>query len=303
MKQAYLIAAHEHPSQLVRLVNKLDSPNANFYIHIDNKVRDVFSEKDIPELNGRANIHIQQLINVYWGGYSQVEATLLLLREAIKDKANGYFHLLSGVDYPLKPTAYIENFFEHNDNDYVCYVPEENKCEYFINRYYFYDYPCMDKRTYKVSLLHSIQFQLLLLVQRLSWFAVQKLKLRIRKDTGMKYYHGSNWFSLSRNAVEYILKTLDANPWIEKRFHYTAVCDESFFTMFLMNNEERRKNVVNDDLRLHLPDGKLNRGGYVLTEQDFARIQQSPALFGRKVIPSKSDGLMERIDRPCRIKI
>lgn len=112
----------------------------------------------------------------------------------------------------------------------------------------------------------------------------------------MEYYHGSNWFSLTRKAVSYILKTLTDNPWIERRFHYTAVCDESFFTMLLMNNEERRKHIINDDLRLHKPDGKLNNNGYVLTEKDFPRIQSSSALFGRKVTPEKSDMLMAQID-------
>lgn len=296
MKQAYLIAAHQHPKQLVRLVDRLDSPNANFYIHIDIKVKDTFTANDVPELKERSNVHIYQLKNVYWGGYSQVDTTLLLLREAIKDTANGYFHLLSGIDYPLKPHSYIENFFENNTNDYVYYIPEESKRDYLINRYYFYDYHCMDKRTSQSSLVHNVQFHFLLFIQRITWFAVCILKLRIRRATGMKYYHGSNWFSLTRESVNYILSILKENPWIEQRFHYTAVCDESFFTMLLMNNEERRKNIVNDDLRLHMPDGKLNNNGYVLTEKDFSRIQLSDALFGRKVTPGESDTLMSQID-------
>lgn len=68
MKQAYLIAAHQYPQQLVRLVEKLDSPQANFYIHIDNKVKDNFSADDLPELRERPNVRILQLKNVYWGG-------------------------------------------------------------------------------------------------------------------------------------------------------------------------------------------------------------------------------------------
>lgn len=296
MKQAYLIAAHQYPQQLVRLVERLDSPNANFYIHIDLKVKDKFTADNLPELKGRPNVHIFQLKNVYWGGYSQVEATLLLLREAIKDTANGYFHLLSGVDYPLKSRNFIENFFEHNTKDYVCYVPEESKCEYFINRYYFYDHPCMDARTFTPSLKKRLQFLFLHFVQRLSWLAVCKLNLRIRRKTGMKYYHGSNWFSLTRKAVNYILQTLNDTPWIEQRFHNTAVADESFFTMLLMNNPSQGENIINDDLRLRRADGKLFRGGKCLTEGDFLRIKSSPALFGRKFIPGESDELMGQID-------
>lgn len=231
------------------------------------------------------------------GGYTLVATTLFLLREALKDSDNGRFTLLSGVCYPLKPLSVIETFFKDNPYNYISYVASESNHKYWVERYYFYDTPYFDARTRVNSLKNNIIYQLLLIVQRITCLLVQGLHLRIRPKTGMKYYHGSQWFSLTREAVQRIIDKLDANPKIEKRFRYTAVIDESFFIMMLLNDDALRPSVVNDDLRLRNADGRLFRGGPARTAKDYDFIKASTALWGRKLIPGDSDELMDRIDR------
>ncbi len=289
--------AYNHPAHLQRLVGALDSPESVFYIHIDAKHLDEMNaDAHVAELRNKPNVTFVPSIKVYWGGVTQVKATLILLREALKDERVCRFTLLSGVDYPVKPIAEINDFFRANQNDYIQYVPEESSYTHYIDRYYFYDGKYFDPRTdARQSLSDRLVRFLLLSVQRLTWLLVQKLHIRIRSKLPFKYYHGSNWFSLSRHAAEYVTDYLDRNPWVLKRFSHTAVCDESFFIMLLMR-PEYDGTVVNDDLRLKRPDGKLFRGGRCLDITDYDRIKRSPAFWARKMSPDTSAELLDRLD-------
>lgn len=297
MKHAFLISAHQDLEQLLRLITTLDSEYSLFYIHWDKKHEHILHQSsDFHKLQKKNNVFFVENIKVYWGGVSQVMATIKLLNAAIQNPEIVYFHLLSGIDYPLKPLSFIFDFFAENNHNYLLYVPEESRCEYYIDRYYFYDTDYMDVRANTVGYEKKLIRKLLLLLQRCTYLLVQKLGLRIRKRVSMKYYHGSNWFSFTREAVNYILKRVSEEEWILRRFKYTAVSDESFFTMLMMDNPQMRKTVINDDLRLRMSNGTLNRGGYVCVEKDFERIQNTSALFGRKFVTGISDKLIKRID-------
>lgn len=297
MKHAFLILAHQDIEQLLRLVTALDSESSLFYIHWDKKQEHVLRLSScFYKLQEKNNVFFVKSIKVYWGGISIAIATIELLKAAIKSSETVYFHLLSGIDYPLKPLSFIFDFFADNNHNYLLYIPEEDCCEYYIDRYYFYDTDYMDTRGNAIGCKKKVMRNFLLVLQRCTYLLVQKLGLRIRKKIPMKYYHGSQWFSFTREAVDYILKRISSETWILKRFKYTAVSDESFFTMLIMDNPQLRKTVVNDDLRLRMPDGTLNRGGYIREEKDFELIQNTSALFGRKFCTGVSDNLLECID-------
>ena len=300
MNHAFLILAHQYPNQLYKLVTALNSPSSFFYIHVDKKNQEFMDAPEVLRLKAMPNVTFVERIEVYWGGFSQVRATLILLKAAMENPAIGYFHLLSGVDYPLKSTADIFSFFQQKDQDYLTYVPGEECYRYWVDRYYFYDSQYIDARKENKRFFQKIVGSLLILLQRICAFAVMKLHWRIRKPIPLDYYHGSNWFSLTRSSVEYVLSYLRQNPWILKRFEYTAVSDESFFIMILMNDPKQRAKIVNDDLRLRRPDGKPFRGGDPLDEKDFDRIKQSTALWGRKFVPGVSDKLISLIENQIR---
>ena len=284
-----------------RLVCALDSTESVFYIHIDAKHLDEMNASPyVAALKQMPNVVFVPSIKVYWGGVTQVKATLILIREALKDERVCRFTLLSGVDYPIKPIAEINEFFRGNQNDYIQYVPEESRNTHNIERYYFYDTKYFDARTdeRQTALDKLIRF-LLLSIQRTTWLLVQKLHIRIRSELPFKYYHGGQWFSISRHAAEYITGYLNQNPWTLKRFNYTAVCDESFFIMLLMRPEYDGK-VVNDDLRLKQADGTLFRGGRCLDMSDYERIKRSSAFWARKMSPDTSAELLDRLDADLR---
>lgn len=81
MKIAVLILAHKNPLQLKRLVNILNNPDIDIFIHIDKK-SDV--REDIKDsVSGNANTHIiDEQVSCYLYTMTLVEATILLMQAA-----------------------------------------------------------------------------------------------------------------------------------------------------------------------------------------------------------------------------
>jgi len=51
-----------------------------------------------------------------------LKTVLFLLKKSVEDKENGYFHLLSGQDYPIKPVAEFTGFIDANQgNEFLEY--------------------------------------------------------------------------------------------------------------------------------------------------------------------------------------
>jgi hypothetical protein len=223
MKIAYLILAHNNPEHLHRLVNYLSTADSSFFIHIDKKA------PLYPFLRIQApNVFFaNQRIAIHWGEFSLVEATLLLMQQALTTPCGcEYLVLLSGVDYPLQSPRYIENFFQRNHG------------REFIN---LVQMPCeaVDKH---ISRLTEYQLQSTSVLNRLLKKTVFNTRLfRRRRDyrrflKGLIPYAGSQWWALSREACLYILRFTDTERGICNFYRHTLIPDEMFFQTILGNS-------------------------------------------------------------------
>ena len=292
-KQAYLIQAHEQPELLVRLVERLDSEVSYFYIHVDSKAKKQFmTDLAVQNLINKPNVVFTKSINVRWADISQCESIIILLRAVNENKDLDRIHFISGTDYPIKSKQEFNRFFLNNPHDYISYVPAESEtCKRLVNHYYF-----VYGRNSRAKFKYSWQYYIAWLAQKTSAFLSEYLGLPIRKPFSIKYYHGQCWFSIKPETASLILRYLDDNPCLLNRFKYTASSDESLFIMIMMANDEIRKNIVNDGLRLKNPDGTLFRGGPALELKDLDRIKKNSAFFARKFDLHKSKDLMDQID-------
>jgi Core-2/I-Branching enzyme len=235
VKIAYLILAHDSPRHLRRLVQALSSSSAHLFIHLDLKSdRRSFDGMESPKVHFTA-----ARIPVYWGDFSQVEATLNLLRAAIAHEAAfERFVLLSGVDYPVRSPAYIEGFFAANpDTEFINLV--EMPC------------PAAGK---PISRLTTYKYRPN--ERGVAAFA-RKVLIRIGVLPPERDYHahfgslipyaGSEWWAVTRDAAEYILTFAESQPAIYNFFKNTHCPDESFFQTVLGNSRFRpriRRNVT-----------------------------------------------------------
>lgn len=124
MKNAYLIMVHHRPDLLHELLMALDDPRNDIYLHIDKKASDLDWNTTVE----KAKVVVIPAISVNWGGYSQVDCEYRLLKAALSDGHHDYYHLMTGVTYPIKSQDYINEFLEENNG--IEYVGFDNKKDY-----------------------------------------------------------------------------------------------------------------------------------------------------------------------------
>ncbi|WP_341525179.1 beta-1,6-N-acetylglucosaminyltransferase [Nostoc sp. UHCC 0302] len=237
MNLAYLVLAHNTPNHLCRLINALNSPDVHFFIHIDYKSDNLpFLEK----INHQNVTFIQNRVSVYWGEFSQVEAILNLIKEALNNQNKfDYLILMSGSDYPLKSAKYINYYLTARvGTEFINLVEMPNpKAGKTLERFYKYQPQTLsNERFYKV-----IKLVLYVLINK-----VLRWRRNYKKVLGnLKPYGGSTWWVLSADACQYILSFTETNPEIVNFFKNTWSPDESFFHTIIGNSKFRTKAAKN----------------------------------------------------------
>ena len=231
MKIAYLILAHNNPKHLQRLITSLSSSASSFFIHLDQKS----DCADFASIKGENIYFIKNNIAVFWGDFSIVEATLILLRTALLAQHNfERFVLLSGADYPIRSTAHIESFFEARKTEEFIDLQSSGKW-YKINL-------CNGLTNYYIrpTYYNAIVVKVINKIIKLSRIYRRDYKTYLG---ALLPYGGSAWWALSREACDFILNFVKNNNKIVNFFKNTSIPDESFFQIILGNSNFKSKIV------------------------------------------------------------
>ena len=136
MKFAYLIIVHTRFDQVAKLLELLDDEKNDLYVHIDEKVADSFEifQRTLKPSVQKSKIYLVNPHNITWGGKSLIEAELELLKAAIKGNYD-YYHLISGMDLPIKTQKEIHEFFENNKGkEFIHFSTNKDarkRCQYY----------------------------------------------------------------------------------------------------------------------------------------------------------------------------
>lgn len=133
-KHAYLIIAHKTDEIFHTLLEMIDDLRNDIFIHMD--LKNTGYDESYCNFIKYSNVYHTKRTNVTWGGYSQINAELLLLEMSLQTNEYAYFHLLSGQDLPIKTQDYIHNYLKGKDTIYVGFNNDDNskRCQY---RYFF----------------------------------------------------------------------------------------------------------------------------------------------------------------------
>lgn len=94
-RHAFLIIAHQDEAMLHRLVRRI-APLGPVFVHVDAK-----TDTSAWRCENLPCVLLPNRISVFWGDWSMVEATTLLLEAALADPSVQRFSLLSGSHYPI----------------------------------------------------------------------------------------------------------------------------------------------------------------------------------------------------------
>ena len=262
MKHAFLILAHTEFEVLRWLVSCLDDGRNSIFIHFDRKVQ---SLPDIRTQHAGLTI-LEDRMDVRWGGFSMIQAEFALFEAACSQGPYQYYHLLSGVDLPIKGQDYIHDFFDRYDGqEFIGYTWTQMPADFSRKVQYWHLFP----EDFK-----SRNF-------------VKKELLGLKRNRNVDFKKGSQWVSVTEGMARYFL---DHKTWIRKTFRNTFCCDELVMQTLCWMSPYRehihslasdgegcvreigwRKNSVGSEMIL-----------WDWTEDDYGHLKTSPALFARK---------------------
>lgn len=232
-KHAYLIIAHTNFHQLQTLISLLDDVRNDIFIHIDKK-----ASPAEPFRARYSKLIFVDRISVIWGGHSQIQCELNLLKAAAANHYQ-YYHLISGMDLPLKTQDEIHRFFDdHDGSEFIASDPVSNETgSYRIRVKYYYPFQnvCGREMTVPLRALRQVE-KLLLLMQRLVRFSRKEIVPSCK---------GISWFSITDHMAQYLLANERA---IRKQFFHTFCGDEIFLLSFAMASPYR-SHIVDNSLR------------------------------------------------------
>ena len=282
MKHAYLILAHNEFEVLRKLLLALDDERNDIYIHFDSKVDKI---PDLQLKHARLNI-IKDRVDVKWGDVTVMEAELNLFEAANKNGPYDYYHLLSGVDMPIKAQDYIHEFFL------------KNRGKEFIGFYQGDITNEIDRKVQKIHLF-SESFRtdegLLNLSKRIirsGFLKIQDL-IHYKRNKDISFKKGTQWLSITDGLVKLILKEKDN---ILKTYSNSFCCDE-IVVQTICWNSEFRNNIfdLNDEGRGCMREIRWeNNVIRDWTEKDYDYLIHSDKLFARK-FNSKSISAVDKI--------
>lgn len=221
MQLAFLILAHDHPYNLLRLATQLTRDGDLAVIHWDKKNKfdvQTFLRSELSDAD-YSNVRFSNRFDVQWGGWSMVEATLACL-EQVKNSARqvDYVVLLSGADYPIRPLSHLKAFLQSKYGyEFIEYVSPEKK-RWVIQG--------LSKERYEYR--HWVSWRKHRKLFNWLWQKQRSLGLRRQMPDGLVAHFGSQWWALTWKTASEILERSNI-PRIKRFFKTTWVPDEMFF--------------------------------------------------------------------------
>ncbi len=279
MNHAYLIMAHNEPELLRRLVCALDDYNNDIFIHWDKKSKITIDMLGL--LTTKSKLYFIERRNCYWGGYSQINCEIQLLKKAISEKNYDYYHLITGADLPIKPISEIHKYFEENSGkEFIGYDNVANKSKNFLNR--------IDGYYFRFNILGR---------NIMDKFGIGKLLSRVicvikgkRRIDDMIYMKGSVYFSITDALARYVVRN---EKEIKKRYSFTRCADE-IFLQTLAYNSSFCKNVTG--YGQHYIDWSRHGSSPPIIDEGYYEIlKNSNKMFARKFSYERYPKIVEQV--------
>lgn len=305
MKFAYLILVHQQPQHFLRLVKKLDSPNAVFIVHVDAKADITEFKKIENEIDSKKIIWLERR-SIVWAGFNIVRVTLDGLKAAA---ASGWLisHVscISGQDYLIKPVAQYEQFLQAaGETSFLQHspMPRPGWPNGGMDRIGYYHlvlpvgrlvFPPLSYLKVKLAYTHHPKWVYLKkLVKVLP--AAKKFPRSFVKNAHP--FEGSNWFTLSMPLIKDLLQLLENDNSFYNYYRFTHVADEMFFQTVICNRLTQHAAKIKNHNLTHIVWNNKTGRPYNLTLNNLEELRQSDSFFARKFDAEQSEALLATID-------
>ncbi|MCD4671532.1 MAG: beta-1,6-N-acetylglucosaminyltransferase [Anaerolineaceae bacterium] len=294
MRLIYIILAHTNTDQIMRLVQRLNTPQTRFLIHVSQNPEPGVYAKLVTAAKQYPNIAFSKRTSVRWGNFAIIQALLNCFEWIYKqDIEYDLAYVLSGQDYPIKSNSYIQQKLSSLSGKQIMeYFPlpaiDRGHGEDRYLRYHFW----LGSHHIHLPLVHSPSNIVLRLA---SWIPQILLPKRSVPD-GLKLYGGSFWSAFTPQAVNY-LHTFSQSPEGKKlkRFFKINLHPAEMYLQTTLLNSPLKDTVTN--LNLHHVKFPPESGHPVFfTANDFNELAEAPELFARKFDTRLDATILDMLD-------
>ncbi len=287
MEKAFIILAHKNFEQVTRLISSLDDNHSTFFLHLDKNVNSAPFKNAIED---NKNVVIVKNEYTLWGSLGIVQATLNAMKSAMNHyKTFDFISLISGQHYPIKSNEYINDFLSSSPYSiFLEYTPIPNHKRwhprgglYRLDKYFF------GMKGYERFAAKAVNFM-----------SSQTGLMKRNFPSNMQPFGGSQWWTMNRYAVKYILDFVKKNKAYSKFQRFTFAPDELFFHNIILNaDDERIQNDISNNnlLYMHWPDVRKGHPE-ILIRSHLQNIIASDALFARKFDVNEDAVVLDLID-------
>lgn len=276
---AYLILAHHRPRQLARLIDRLRTPTARFFVHVSARTPEDTYAAMRGAVGDSPDVRWLPRIRIYYGGLSLVRATLVGIQAVLREEPRpSHVVLLSGQDYPLRPATEIERYFAARLGVSFLHSfrlpapdqwPGENGGLDRIRGYY------IERLSYRTRLLR-----------------VPLVRRRFPAD--LTPYGGSTWWALADEALVELDRFAKENPSVLEFFEHVKMPDEIFVQSVLMSSP-LADTIVNEPV--HHVEWLQGAHPATFTAADLERLLGSDKLLARKFDERVDGEILDLLDR------
>lgn len=272
MKVACMVLGCYAPQVLALTIPVFKSSGWDIFIHVDAKI-DI--KGYISHLGENASgCTFVDPIEVYWGGYSMLEAELRLI-EAARTKGDYEKYLLISDDtLPVYPPDYLNQVLSQKSDLITAIKRPLEKSNY--SKFFYYDHPATTMRGHghrsteiDDTFLNAMQ-------------EITHLKLTGKKQLTIAY--GSQFWALTKDTLDFVTDIWSKDINLVKSFTYSPLPDETMIQSILHSYKFFR----DIDLQPIYADFHSQNGGPRILEsiEDLPFDLTSNQIFVRKVKPN-----------------
>ena len=257
MKINYLILAHGNFSHIDRLIDSLNDTDSRFFVHIDRKTAANY-------INPSANVEVltgKSRVNVNWGSFGMIQATINLMKKAALARPSDYYILLSGSDYPIRSRDFLQKILS-SGKEFINVLPAPLPHKPLSRFEHFY----FDYNRRRPGFVGHL---MMILENTLS-------ALCIKRKIPFQLYAGSQWFAITGKCADHILCTIETDKIYTKLFRYSLIPDEAFFHTIIGNSEF----ATDTHRNLTYTDWSTNPAPAVLTEKHIELFEKQTEFEG-----------------------
>lgn len=286
IKIAYLVIAYMDPEQLKRLAVRL-TQTSDVYVHINASVDITPFETALAEVRGKGKVEFsRERYKVVWAGYSILQATFSMMEQAMQQQRYDRYVLLTGLDYPTKSDAEIQEFFwKYEHTEFIHANVVTGDMPHFSHLYY---HTARDQRVLNKCLQKY---------EKLLRSMGRKGKKDYVVHEGKKYpiYGVSPKWALSGECAQFLLDFYKKNTRFNRYFQYMHAPDDFYVATVLFNSEFRNAIESEKDIFkiVWLPEDK---GAKILEEEDYAELIECEQLYAKKFQSGHSEELQKMLD-------